>query len=46
MAINLGILVLGAFSAVGMLKRQQKRAALMTTGQVVDAQLSHTTVEN
>ncbi|MEH2351543.1 MAG: SGNH/GDSL hydrolase family protein [Nostoc sp.] len=45
-AINLGILALGAFGAVGMLKRQQKRSVLMTTGRVVDAQLSHTTVEN
>jgi len=30
-AINLGILALGAFGAVGMLKRQQKRAALMNS---------------
>lgn len=40
--INLGILALGAFGAVGVLKRQQKRSA----NRVVDAQLSHTTVEN
>jgi phospholipase/lecithinase/hemolysin len=45
-AINLGILALGAFGAMGMLKRQQKRAALVSVVQVVDAQLSHTTVEN
>ncbi|MEJ6483963.1 SGNH/GDSL hydrolase family protein [Nostoc punctiforme UO1] len=45
-AINLGILALGAFGAVGVLKRQQKRLALGATGRVVDAQLSHTTVEN
>jgi len=41
-AINLGILALGAFGAVGILKRQQKRSA----GRVFDARLSHTTVEN
>ncbi|MBN3952244.1 MAG: SGNH/GDSL hydrolase family protein [Nostoc sp. NMS7] len=41
-AINLGILALGAFGAVGVLKRQQKKSA----SRVVDAQLSHTTVEN
>jgi len=40
-AINLGILALGAFGTVGMLKRQQKRAAVMTEGRIVDAQLSH-----
>ncbi len=45
-AINLGILALGAFGALGMLKRQQKRAAVVSEVQVVDAQLSHTTVEN
>ncbi|MEH2404805.1 PEP-CTERM sorting domain-containing protein [Nostoc sp.] len=45
-SINLGILALGAFSAVGVLKRQQKRSALVPTGRVFDAQLSHTTVEN
>ncbi|MEH2181998.1 SGNH/GDSL hydrolase family protein [Nostoc sp.] len=45
-AINLGILALGAFGAVGVLKRQQKRSALMTADRVFDAQLSHTTVEN
>ncbi|MEH2327094.1 MAG: SGNH/GDSL hydrolase family protein [Nostoc sp.] len=44
--INLGILALGAFGAVGVLKRQQKRSALGSVGRVVDAQLSHTTVEN
>ncbi|MDF5736771.1 MULTISPECIES: SGNH/GDSL hydrolase family protein [unclassified Nostoc] len=41
-AINLGILALGAFGAVGVLKRQQKRSASL----VVDAIFSHTTVEN
>ncbi len=45
-ALNLGILALGAFAAVGVLKRQQKRLALVSVGRVVDAQLSHTTVEN
>jgi phospholipase/lecithinase/hemolysin len=45
-SVNLGILALGAFGAVGVLKRQQKRSVLMTAGRVVDAQLSHTTVEN
>ncbi|MEH2237587.1 SGNH/GDSL hydrolase family protein [Nostoc sp.] len=45
-SINLGILALGAFGAVGVLKRQQKRSALVSAGRVVDAQLSHTTVEN
>ncbi len=45
-ATNLGILALGAFGALGMLKRQQKRAALVTAGQVVEAQFSHTIVEN
>ncbi|ODH01181.1 GDSL family lipase [Nostoc sp. KVJ20] len=45
-AINLGILALGAFGAIGMLKRQQKRAAVVSVVRVVDAQLSHTTVEN
>ncbi|MEH2193042.1 MAG: SGNH/GDSL hydrolase family protein [Nostoc sp.] len=40
--INLGILALGAFGVVGVLKRQQKRS----TDQVFDAQLSHTTVKN
>ncbi|WP_392481158.1 SGNH/GDSL hydrolase family protein [Nostoc sp. C110] len=45
-AINLGILALGAFGAIGVLKRQQKRLALGATDRVVDAQLSHTTVEN
>ncbi|MEH2446706.1 MAG: SGNH/GDSL hydrolase family protein [Nostoc sp.] len=45
-SINLGILALGAFSAIGVLKRQQKRSALVPTGRVFDAQLSHTTVEN
>jgi phospholipase/lecithinase/hemolysin len=45
-SVNLGILALGAFGAVGVLKRQQKRLVLMTAGRVVDAQLSHTTVEN
>ncbi|MFS0517671.1 SGNH/GDSL hydrolase family protein [Nostoc sp. UIC 10607] len=45
-AINLGILALGAFGVLGVLKRQQKRSALITAGRVVDAQLSHTTVEN
>ncbi|MEH1797407.1 SGNH/GDSL hydrolase family protein [Nostoc sp.] len=45
-AINLGILALGAFGAVGVLKRQQKRSLLVSAGRVVDAQLSHTTVEN
>ncbi|MEH2136650.1 SGNH/GDSL hydrolase family protein [Nostoc sp.] len=45
-SINLGILALGAFGAVGVLKRQQKRSALVPAGRVVDAQLSHTTVEN
>ncbi|MCW5316365.1 GDSL family lipase [Nostoc sp. KVJ3] len=45
-SINLGILALGAFGAVGVLKRQQKRSVLMTAGRVADAQLSHTTVEN
>ncbi|MFN6463577.1 MAG: SGNH/GDSL hydrolase family protein [Nostoc sp. DedVER02] len=40
--VNLGILALGAFGAVGVLKRQQKRSA----DRVFDAQLSHTTVEN
>ncbi|MEA5601578.1 SGNH/GDSL hydrolase family protein [Nostoc sp. UHCC 0252] len=45
-AINLGILALGAFGAVGVLKRQQKRSALVSAGRVIDAQLSHTTVEN
>jgi phospholipase/lecithinase/hemolysin len=44
--INLGILALGAFGVLGVLKRQQKRSALGSVGQVVDAQLSHTTVEN
>lgn len=41
-AINLGILALGAFGAIGVLKRQQKRSA----DRVFDAQLSHTIVEN
>ncbi|MEH2074601.1 MAG: SGNH/GDSL hydrolase family protein [Nostoc sp.] len=45
-SINLGILALGAFGAVGVLKRQQKRSVLVSVGQVVDAQLSHTTVQN
>ncbi|MEH1943558.1 MAG: SGNH/GDSL hydrolase family protein [Nostoc sp.] len=45
-AINLGILAFGAFGAVGVLKRQQKRSALVSAGRVFDAQLSHTTVEN
>jgi phospholipase/lecithinase/hemolysin len=45
-AINLGILGLGAFGTVGVLKRQQKRSALVSVGRVIDAQLSHTTVEN
>ncbi|MEH1975876.1 MAG: SGNH/GDSL hydrolase family protein [Nostoc sp.] len=45
-AINLGILALGAFGAVAVLKRQQKRSALLSVGRVVDARLSHTTVEN
>ena len=45
-SINLGILALGAFGAVGVLKRQQKRSALVPAGRVFDAQLSHTTVEN
>ncbi|MCC5669642.1 SGNH/GDSL hydrolase family protein [Nostoc sp. CHAB 5784] len=45
-AINLGILAVGAFGGVGMLKRQQKRAALITADRVFDGQLSHTTVEN
>jgi phospholipase/lecithinase/hemolysin len=45
-AINLAILAFGAFGALGMLKRQQKRAAFMTPVRVVDAQLSHTTVQN
>jgi phospholipase/lecithinase/hemolysin len=45
-AINLGILTLAAFGALGVLKRQQKRSAVMTEGRIVDAQLSHTTVEN
>ncbi|MEH2286656.1 SGNH/GDSL hydrolase family protein [Nostoc sp.] len=45
-AINLGILAVGTFGAVGVLKRQQKRSALMTADRVFDAQLSHTTVEN
>ncbi|MEH2452704.1 MAG: hypothetical protein V7K20_15730 [Nostoc sp.] len=37
----MGILALGAFGAVGVLKRQQKRLALVSAGRVVDAQLSH-----
>jgi phospholipase/lecithinase/hemolysin len=45
-SLNLGILALGAFGAVAVLKRQQKRSALVSAGGVVDAQLSHTTVEN
>ncbi|MEH2210073.1 SGNH/GDSL hydrolase family protein [Nostoc sp.] len=45
-AINLGILALGAFGAVGVLKRQQKRSALVSVGRVIDAQLSQTTVKN
>ncbi|MEH1856174.1 MAG: SGNH/GDSL hydrolase family protein [Nostoc sp.] len=44
-SLNLGILALGAFGAVGVLKRQQKRSALVSAGRVVDAQWSHTTVE-
>jgi phospholipase/lecithinase/hemolysin len=44
--INLGILALGAFGAVGVLKRQQKRLALGAASRIVDAQLSHTTVQN
>ena len=44
-AINLGILALGAFGAVAVLKRQQKRSALVSADRVFDAQLSHTTVE-
>ncbi|MEH2391461.1 MAG: PEP-CTERM sorting domain-containing protein [Nostoc sp.] len=40
-SINLGILALGAFGVVGVLKRQQKRSALVLAGRVVDAQLSH-----
>ncbi|MEH2419428.1 MAG: SGNH/GDSL hydrolase family protein [Nostoc sp.] len=45
-SINLGILALGAFGAIGVLKRQQKRSALLSAGRVVDPQLSYTTVEN
>ncbi|MEH2250860.1 SGNH/GDSL hydrolase family protein [Nostoc sp.] len=45
-SINLGILALGAFGAIGVLKRQQKRSALLSAGWVVDPQLSYTTVEN
>ena len=45
-SINLGILALSAFGAVGVLKRQQKRAVLMTAGRVFDPQLFHTIVEN
>ncbi len=45
-SINLGILALGAFGAIGVLKRQQKRSVLVSAGRVVDAQLSHTIVEN
>ncbi|MBD0301054.1 MAG: SGNH/GDSL hydrolase family protein [Tolypothrix sp. T3-bin4] len=43
-AMNLGILALGVFSALGVLKRQQKRATLVSVVQGIDAQLSHTTV--
>ena len=45
-AINLGILAVGAFGVVGVLKRQQKRSALVSASRVFDAQLSHTTVQN
>ncbi|WP_280524455.1 PEP-CTERM sorting domain-containing protein [Nostoc commune] len=45
-SINLGILALGAFGAIAVLKRQQKRSALVSADRVFDAQLSHTTVEN
>ncbi|MEH2174032.1 SGNH/GDSL hydrolase family protein [Nostoc sp.] len=41
-SINLGILALSAFGAVGVLKRQQKRSAV----RVMDAQFSHITVKN
>ncbi|WP_325034755.1 SGNH/GDSL hydrolase family protein [Nostoc sp. 'Lobaria pulmonaria (5183) cyanobiont'] len=40
------LLAIGAFGAVEVVKRQQKRLALVSAGRVVDAQLSHTTVEN
>ncbi|MHC5937444.1 SGNH/GDSL hydrolase family protein [Nostoc sp.] len=39
-AINLGILALGAFGAIGVLKRQQKRAALVSASRVIDPKLS------
>ncbi|MEH1928190.1 SGNH/GDSL hydrolase family protein [Nostoc sp.] len=39
-AINLGILALGAFGAVGVLKRQQKKSALVSASRVVDAKIS------
>ncbi|MHC5599880.1 MAG: SGNH/GDSL hydrolase family protein [Nostoc sp.] len=45
-SLNLAILAVGAFGAVAVLKRQQKRSALVSAGGVVDAQLSHTIVEN
>ena len=45
-SINLGILALGAFASVGVLKRQQKRSVFISVDRVVDAQLFHTTVEN
>jgi phospholipase/lecithinase/hemolysin len=37
-SINLGILALGAFGAVGVVKRQQKRSALVSVGRSVDRQ--------
>ncbi|BDI17260.1 esterase [Nostoc cf. commune SO-36] len=36
-SINLGILALGAFGAVGVLKRQQKKSALVSAARIVDA---------
>ncbi|MBN3897591.1 MAG: SGNH/GDSL hydrolase family protein [Nostoc sp. NOS(2021)] len=45
-SINLGILALGAFGAIAVLKRQQKNKTLVSAGRVVDAKLSHTIVEN
>ncbi|MEH1781655.1 MAG: SGNH/GDSL hydrolase family protein [Nostoc sp.] len=44
-SLNLGILALGVFGAIGVLKRQQKRSEFVSAGRVVDAQWSHITVK-
>jgi phospholipase/lecithinase/hemolysin len=40
------VLAFGALGVAGVLKRQRKKPAIMTTSRVFDAQLSHTKVEN